>query len=303
MKRISYFLFALLFAVSAGFVSCSDDDVDPPTIKFLFSGSDNYDNSTNTLTLASGVTSYTLQATITSEASLKSVSVSKKVGATTNQLTAFTSSLKSPYTLSYDVTGITEDCILIVKAINDGSESSLEMNVKVTSAPAADAINTFVDKVLGSLSHTSSAGSSCASIDGTVYTIADAKTNSAKVDFIYFNGTSNKKSLAAPNNSSVGTLGGASSPSTWATKNATKLGLLSGVTAAQFDASTDDALITSNVTTAAVSADIISNLAAGNVVGFITAAGKKGLIKVISIDESSDANQSIKISIKVQKTN
>jgi len=157
------------------------------------------------------------------------------------------------------------------------------------------------DKVLGSLAHVSTAGSSCASIDGTVFSISDAKTNAEKIDFIYFNGNSHPKSLAAPNNASVGTLGSTNAPSTWATKNATKLGLLSGVTASQFDGCDDDELITTHVTTASVNADIVLNLIENQVVGFITAGGKKGLIKVISIDTSTEANNSIKISIKVQK--
>jgi len=295
MKKVSVFMIAAFVAAS---VSCSKDDSDPATIRF-----NNVQN--DRVTLPEGVTEYVVSASITSTANLKSVKVNRKVGSETTQvippITSFPN--KTSYDLTQPVTGISADCDITV-IVDNGVEYSRTLTIVYTpkpEQPVAGEINTWADKVLGSLAHVSTAGSSCASIDGTVFSISDAKTNAAKIDFIYFNGSAHPKSLAAPSNASVGTLGTGNAPSTWATKNATKLGVLSGVTVAQFDGCNNDELITTHVTTAAVSADIVSNLAANNVVGFITAGGKKGLIKVISIDTSSEANNSIKISIKVQK--
>ena len=166
-----------------------------------------------------------------------------------------------------------------------------------------DPINTWTNKTLGSLAHASTAGSSFATSDGSVYSIADAKTNSGKVDMIYSNGASYPLALLAPNLDAIGSLPENSSNrvETWTTRNATKLAKLSNVTVADFDGCTDDKLIVEKVTNAAVSANNVTNLAANNIVGFITAGGKRGLIKVISTDTSSSANQSITITVKVQK--
>ena len=295
MKKVSIFLIAAFVAACAG---CSKEDSGPAAIRF-----NNVQN--DKIILSEGVTEYVVSATITSTTNLKSLKVNRKVGSETTQVITPIASFpnKTSYDLTQTINNITADCEIIV-TVDNGVEYSRTLTIVYTPAPEkpeAGGINIWTDKILGSLAHVSTAGSSCASIDGTVYSITNAKTNSAKIDFIYFNGATHPKSLAAPNNAAVGTLGQTSAPSTWTTKNATKLGLLSNVTGAQFDACENDELIETVVTTAAVSADIVSNLAANNVVGFITADGKKGLIKVISIDTSSDANNSIKISIKVQK--
>ena len=295
MKKAKMLMIAAIIAASTG---CSKDDPDPAAIRF-----NNVQN--DKVTLSEGVTEYVVSATISSTANLKSVKVNRKVGSETTQVIAPITSFpnKTSYDLTQTITSITADCEITV-TVDNGVEYSRTLTIVYTPAPekpVAGKINTWADKVLGSLAHVSTAGSSCASIDGTVYSIANAKTNSTKIDFIYFNGATHPKSLAAPNNASVGSLGQTNAPSTWTAKNATKLGVLSNVTVAQFDACEDDELITSVVTASAVNADIVSNLAVNNVVGFITAGGKKGLIKVISIDTSNEANNSIKISIKVQE--
>ena len=298
MKKLIIFMIAAFVAASTAFMSCNKDDPEPASIRF-----NNVQN--DKVTLSEGVTEYVVSASITSSTNLKSVKVNRKVGSETTQVISPITSFpqKTSYDLTQPIAGITADCEIII-TVDNGFEYSRTLSITYTPAtepPTAGEINVWAEKVLGSLAHSSTAGSSCASIDGTVYKISEAKANSGKIDFIYFNGTTHSKSLAAPNNASVGTLGSTNAPGTWTTKNATKLGLLSSVTAAQFDNCEDDALITTHVISDAVSADIVSNLAANNVVGFITAGGKKGLIKVVSIDTSNDENNSIKISIKVQK--
>ena len=295
MKRVSYFILAAFFAVSsASFVSCTDDeDVEPASIKF--------DNVTNdVVTLAAGASTYTVNATITSVENLKSVKISKTVGSVTNQVGTEITSFpeKTSYHLTKEIDGITENCKITV-TVNNGTETARALTINYTAgeAPAGD-IDTWANKKLGSLAHGTTAGSSCASIDGTVYLLADAKTNSNKIDIIYFNGNEFKQSIAAPSNSAVQGLSSASTSnvSTWATKNATKLKKLS-ITATEFDAMDNDAVIDEKVTSATVNGDIASDLATDDVVGFITVAGKKGLIKIVSFDAENNAT----ISIKVQK--
>jgi len=187
--------------------------------------------------------------------------------------------------------------------VTDKNNKSDEKTMTITVNKKGNPIHTWANKTLGSLAHASTAGSSFSSSDGNVYSIANAKTNSAKVDLIYSNGATYPFALVAPNLPAIGPLpeNSTNRVETWATINATKLAKLSSVTVAEFDGCTDDKLIDEKVTSATVSANNVTNLTANNIVGFITAGGKKGLIKVISTDTSSSANQSITITVKVQK--
>ena len=299
MKKISSVMIAAFVAMSALFVSCSDDDVDPATVKF--------DNVTNDeVTLAAGQTSYTVNATITSTENLKSVKVMKTVGSTGTQvgqaITNFPN--KTSYNLKSEIDGITADCKITV-TVDNGTETARTLTIKYTAGTPdpeptpAGAISTFASKKLGSLADATTDGSSCASIDGTIHLLESAKTNSGKIDIIYFDGSTYPKSIAAPSNSAVQGLSPSSANrvSTWEIKNDTKLKKLDGVTADDFNAMDDDTLISEKVT-AASTANIVSNLEVGDVIGFITAGatGKKGMIKVDSFDGNN-----IVISIKVQK--
>jgi hypothetical protein len=82
----------------------------------------------------------------------------------------------------------------------------------------------------------------------------------------------------------------------WGTKHTTKIKKLTTVTTSEFDAMTKDELIVEKVTGSTVSGESADNVQAGNIIGFITDAGKKGLIKVNSASSSQ-----ITITVKVQK--
>ena len=140
------------------------------------------------------------------------------------------------------------------------------------------------------MEHSGTAGSSFASFDGSVYLVTAARTNSARVDFIYYNQLG-AHTLSSPNSTFHTAL-----ETGWATKNKTKIQRLTTITAAQFDEIEKDALIVENV--ANITSEGVAQLAAGNILGFITDGGKRGLIKVNSVN--SPANH-INITVKVQK--
>ena len=170
--------------------------------------------------------------------------------------------------------------------------------VTLTVTAAAEKVVTYTAKLLGGQS--AAAGSFFNSSEGLVYSQADAKTNAGKVDILYFYGATNMATIASPDDADAGTIYNNSSTGlqTWSTRNATKF-KTSTVTAAQFDAitATNDAVI---IAAAAGAADTKSNkLASGSVFAFVTASGKKGLIKVTAVTGTQDGN--ITIDVKVQK--
>ncbi len=302
MKKVSYFIVASLFLASTAFVSCSkDDDIEKPSIIINLNGTDQ-----QKITVDQGAT-VTYRIDYNAPGKLKQIDFKQVNG---SNLTGFpkTSGFKSD--VSDQITGTfptnVAGTIKYITEVTDkeGQSTNKEIEIVVNATSTSNPINEWLSKTLGSLAHSTTTGSSCASATGDVWLLPAAKTNSNKVDFIYFNGATNKQSIAAPSNSDVQNLASSSADkvSTWTTKNDTKLSKLS-ITAAEFDAISNDAVINEKVTTTTVTGNIVSNLAAGDVIGFITAStsvspGKKGLIKIESFDT---ANNNAVVSIKVQK--
>ncbi len=174
--------------------------------------------------------------------------------------------------------------------------------ITVTVNEPAPTITSYTDKVLGA-SQNNDIGSSFASIDGSVYVLADAKTNSNKVDFVYFYGATNKATIAAPSDADAQSVfsSGTSGIATWNTKNATVLGATT-LTPAEFDAISSDTEISAVAT--GLTASKVNDIAINNVIAFETAptsafASKKGLIKITAL--TAENTGSITFEVKVQK--
>lgn len=270
-----------------------------------------FTNGVNSVDLEAGDTDHTITGSIEAEAGLDEVKIFQVTDAGETQLGSAITEFKAgsavvegadgiTYNFSFDILGITDDIIVKVQA-TDKDNQTASRNFNITAAGAsAGAIETYTSKVLGSYQAT--AGSSFASIDGTIYGIADAKANSNKIDFMYFYGASNEATIAAPSNSDAASVfTGSNGLSSWSVRNATKFGTTS-VTAGEFDAMTDDALIASQAS--GLSADKVNMLSVGDVVAFETAstssnASKKGLIKVTAISTGADGTMTI--TVKVQE--
>jgi len=298
------FMFAAVVAASAVFVSCSSDPSDVPSIAVRFDGNA---SSTGVFAPADLYVGDPVEVEVEFNVpgKIKEIRIAKASGTGENP--------PGTYPKTKDFLGETIDKVkwTVVGAAVGTVKYSADVTDKDKAAQSATKIieitfkerppeygdiKTWADRLLGSLSHSSTAGASCASIDGTVYEIAAARTNSAKVDFVYWNGASNPNSIAAPSNTTLGTI--TAMQSGWTTKNQTKLQKLTTVTAAQFDAMNNDAIIDEKVTSTTVTTDIVSNLATNDIIGFITASGKKGLMKIVSV---GDPTNHIKITIKVQE--
>ncbi len=176
----------------------------------------------------------------------------------------------------------------------DGQEN--DVSFTITTQPSSGPINTYKEKILGS--YNSTTGSSFASIDGTVYTLADAKTNAQKIDFLYYYGANDKATIAAPNDDHAKNVYNdeTNGLQTWSVLNPTKFKKVTNTI--NWDAITNDEVIV-NETASGVTNTRKDLLSADDILAFITASGKKGLIKVESIETGDDGT--ITISVKVQQ--
>ncbi|MBN3036684.1 MAG: hypothetical protein JW861_13955 [Bacteroidales bacterium] len=174
-----------------------------------------------------------------------------------------------------------------------GEKNSVSFNITVEAA--AGGILTYSQKLLGS--YQSATGSSFASIDGTIYTLADAKANAAKIDFLYFFGATNQATIAAPDDPDAATVfTGTNGLTTWSVLNDTRFKATT-LTSANFDDIQDD----TQIVVAAQGANLskANTLQVNDVIAFITTTGKSGLIRVDNIVAGADGT--ITISVKVQE--
>ncbi len=129
----------------------------------------------------------------------------------------------------------------------------------------------------------------------TAGTAGTAKANSSLIDFVYYYGTTDKNSFAAPSNANGAKIIWNSEINMWVVQNKTKF-LASTVSSSEFDnikntTKVDDSFV--NLDFSAGSTDKITSLAVESVYAFQTAAGIKGLAKFTAI--SADAMGSTKV--------
>jgi hypothetical protein len=163
-------------------------------------------------------------------------------------------------------------------------------------------VNAYSAKMMGGQNN-ATLGSFLATDNGEVITSSAAgasTTVQARVDLVYFFGTTNQASMGAPNDSVVAIAhAGSTSLPTWTTKNATKF-VKTTITPADFIASNNDSLV-KTINAATISGSLVNMLANDNIVAFKTASGKLGLFHVQSIDGTTGSDRSITINVKVQK--
>jgi hypothetical protein len=175
----------------------------------------------------------------------------------------------------------------------DGESAEISLSVTTT----AGGIKTYNQKILGS--YDAATGSSFASADGIVYSLADAKTNSAKIDWMYYyGGAANLATLVAPVDASASTVfSGPDGPANWTVRNDTKLAKVTLPAGVTWDNITTDAEIIPLAT--GLTETKVNLLTVGQIVSFKTVTGKMGLIKIEAI--SGTTAGSITYSVKVQQ--
>lgn len=175
--------------------------------------------------------------------------------------------------------------------VTDKDGETAEKVITITVEGSGNPISTYTAKLMGAQSN-ATYGSFLDAETGTVYLLADARANASAVDVFYYFGSSNEASFAALDDTDANEFS-IISDAAWTTRNSTKF-VTTSVTAADFTAMTDDSGFTFDA-----SASSVTQLAAGDVVGFVTVDGKKGLIHVDEIVTGGDG--SITIDIKIQE--
>lgn len=310
MKKAKLFLLAFVAVFAVVFTSC-EEDKNPPTISVsgIQEGGSYTLGSVPTLVAVIGSNDAELK-TLSIDVTGTGILPAALSNLTTSPANAFETGTGSPFTFVNNIQNVTVNYAMAITQAGsfsvrltavDKNDESVEVIITFTVTAAAGQIKSYNDVILGSYNN-ATLGSSFASVDGLVYSLADAKANSNKIDFVYFYGATNLATMAAPNDvllDEVFTT--ASAPSTWTVRNATKM-KKSALTATAFDAITNDAAIIADAT--GLSASHVNSLAVGDVITFETAstsafASKKGMLKITEIT-GTDAG-SIKFTVKVQQ--
>ncbi|MBN1339724.1 MAG: hypothetical protein JXA03_10395 [Bacteroidales bacterium] len=314
MKKLSYLLGILLIGGMI-FSACSkdDDDDDEPTVKtptMNFKGGTHQGSGTDyvagNVTLETGELFWvgiTANENSSSGSNLTNLKITRKYMDVIT-IVALDSTFNEPSFsldigfLAYPQAG-TEVWTFVM---TDKAGEKAQLSFTITTEAAAPTIATYSETVLGSWE--SPTNSSFASINGTTYNIADAKANSEKIDWMYFDGTSYGHTLAAPNDPLVEQVfTGANGPATWTTRNATKFDE-TGLTADQFDDiahASEIAVIAQNANLTRLSETELGGMAVGDVFAFKTAAEKMGVIKITNTEQgSSNSLSKISFIVKVQ---
>lgn len=169
----------------------------------------------------------------------------------------------------------------------DGNKTEKSITI-TTTAPPKDI--QFVDVTLGN-QNSASLGSSLSLTDATVYTLADAKTNSALVDVIYVTDDNDGEIMCAPSSTvAADKLSSASGPASWTTRNATKVRKTS-LGSVQFDGMTNNSLLLNEVANNASASDEVKQVQSGDVLLFVpvSSTGKYCLAKVVSVTPADNS--------------
>jgi len=285
MKKLNL-LYALLFLALLGFTtSCSEDE---ETDLFTITGVP------ADMTAKVGDT-LSAEIAVVSEEKLEEIEI-RKGTETLETITEFDNPESHVYNMTYIV--VAEDAgktIEFAIIVTDSKDNSEEAGFTVTVDAAGDPISSFTAVLLGAQG--SSTGSFLDASEGDVYTQTDANTNSALIDLLYYFGSSNEATLTAPDDVTVnGGTNNLTLATGLTTQNSTKFNSNPGVTAAEFIAAENDAMIAGLTD---ITESKVTMLQEGDVISFETADGKKGLIHVESIATGSDG--SITINVKIQE--
>jgi hypothetical protein len=295
MKRTIIFLAAILISSAAFLTSCTEDEDPanlPPTISFLTA--DTLISSNGNVFV--GETFYVginAIANSTSNSKIESLRVTR----------IYNNQMVGDDTFPYNDDNIS--VIISFNGLNETGTENIEFTVtdkdgqtakkslQITYLENKTPIVSFTMKVLGS--YQSTTGSSFASIDGSVYTMAEAFANQAKVDFLYWWGASTSATIGAPDDANANAVyTGVNGLPNWTTKNATRFKTTS-IPISEFDAIDDGQVLATNASGADQTR--IGSLMVENVIAFVTVSGKHGLIKVtdITVGVAGDVTIDVKV--------
>lgn len=305
MKKLLFLFITMVFGASVLLTGCTDPEPEEvmPTISFQV-GADYV--SSNTTVEAGSVVQIGIDADANenSGALLTKLNVQRVFGSQTSSFDTLIS--VNTFSIDFLLTAFPEaGSETITFTITDAEGEAASINLILTTEITYGQLNMFEEVTLGDQDN--AIGSSFASIDGTVYSLADAMANSEKIDFVYFYGATNKATLCAPSDAAAAQVynNATTGIAMWTTRNATKF-IATETTAEEFDAIPVDN--DTQVITLATGAELslVNNLDhadAPEVLGFITESGKSGLIKIheVTVGNGLTTPGHIIITVKVQQ--
>ncbi|MCB0431051.1 MAG: hypothetical protein H6585_10750 [Flavobacteriales bacterium] len=297
MKKLTKLMLFLMAGASTVFVSCNKDDDEntdkSPTINFV--GGSGYVDANVQLTVNDA---FKVGITASSNATSSTKLVSFKVVRTANNtpVTVLDSTISTKtfgtWTGNFTAqsTATTENWTFTVTDA-DGESATATFTIQTV---AAGPISTYTAKQAGAQSN-STLGSFIDLTGGNIYLSSAAVTNQANVDAVYFNGAGNATIGSVTDSEAKGIF--STLPFTTTNNQTTFVDLTSSMSTSQFDAITDDSGILNALGTP--TATQISGLAVNSIVGFKTADGKYGLVKVTALTAGNTG--SMTCTIKVQQ--
>jgi len=299
MKKVFFVLLAFVITSVTLFTSCTEEEDPvnlPPSISFV-SGA-GFVSSDATLEVNTPfVVKILAEANVTSGAKIEKINITRIFG---NQTVGDTTFTFNDATVTFEVTFMSYPQVGVenieFEAVDKDNQTK-KITLKITtSAAAGGEIDTWTQKILGSYENLT--GSSFASVNGMVYTLDQAFANQALVDYMYWWGASTSATIGAPDDANAALVfnEGNYQLANWTTKNPTRFKTTT-LTAAAFDAITDDTEIIANATGADQTR--IGTLAVDQVIAFKTVTNKYGLIKVKAIEGTAAGTMTM--DVKVQK--
>lgn len=299
MKKLLLFGLGVIASLST-LTSCKKDEVvvAAPTITFL--------NGVNQYTASASDLNYTFVADVVADGEIASIKIFEvKTDGTEIQdslITKFDSDTKHAvkYTVKLaDV--VTSKKFKITVTDKKDVTTSAVFTITAFTKPAG-AIKEYTATLLGS--QYAATGSFFSSTNGQVYTVNTSAANSSLIDLIYYYSGTNGASIGGADDINISNV--YKVISNWTTKNATRFSNNFSMSITDFDAIKDDSKI-EVLTTFTYTKKIA--LAEGNVIAFMTAAGKKGLVKITKITKGYNTVTklddyqwgTIEIVVKVQK--
>jgi len=293
MKRFRFYSLAMLVVAGIILGGCKKDEVEKIDLG-------------PTLSLKSGEGYTSADFSVEDGTSLKFGVTASKSATHDNFLTRFnilynsltlvdtvlnTANFDADFTLKFVGAGTGK--IIFKITAQQGLTAEKELNVTITE-PVIPGVEVFKRSDIELGSFNDPIGSFFNTTDTTVYTVAQAKENQAKVDFLFFKGVTNQNTIAAPDDADANSITDFQLGD-WTTKNPTRF-ILTNLTPAQFDEIGD--LHEFPEFEAANALSKINQLEANNVLFFKTAAGKLGYIKIADLYFRGDR---IKIDVIVEK--
>jgi biopolymer transport protein ExbD len=280
MKKIHLFV-VLLFLSSATFLtSCQKDEVLNPEPSINFKGGSTYTSADVSIKAGESIT---VGINAAQNADTKSKLKTFTVVLTQNNtpVTLINNTLdenqEAVYSQDFVITFPNVGEVSLVARVTDADGKFAEVSFKVTVEQAGVAVKKKTNVEFGSFND--AIGSFYATSNETVYTISGAANNQAIVNIIFFKGSVNGNTLAAPDDTDAATID-EFNLDTWTTKKKTRFIKVS-MTAAEFDAI--GSVYSFPEFSDASASSKANQLAAGNVIYFKTEEGKRGYAKVIDL--------------------